>query len=193
MHQATMGISEQFPDGVHPNGAGSGVIAAKDFTILTTPKPVISQAGTLLSVTQGFGYQWYLNGTAIAGATGQTYTASILGNYSVGVKVSEIAEDFLISTQLNVETLGISAHSLSESIIVSPNPGDALQLFFTDGGYYKLSVVSLSGQNITSDEIVSTEKGSYKMTSMEKLASGLYMIKIVDEDGNSTIKKWHKK
>jgi lysophospholipase L1-like esterase len=192
MHQATMGIPAQFPDGVHPDGAGSGVIAAKDFTILTTPKPVISQSGAILNTTQGFGYQWYLNGNAIVGATGQNYTAMALGIYTVGVKLSETTEDFLISEQLNVETLeAVGQSTVLDSIIIYPNPGNVLQLHFAKRGHYKMSIFSVSGQVIFSEELAA-EAGNYILGETERLASGLYLVRIVSEDGSTATKKWNK-
>jgi hypothetical protein len=49
------------------------------------PVPAITQAGNTLTSSSALGNQWYFNGTAIAGATGQSYTYSTGGNYSVTV------------------------------------------------------------------------------------------------------------
>ncbi|MCX7743580.1 MAG: PKD domain-containing protein [Flavobacteriales bacterium] len=51
--------------------------------------PVITQSGTTLSTGSYAGYQWYLNGNLISGATNQTYNAdTVAGNYSVVVSNS---------------------------------------------------------------------------------------------------------
>jgi hypothetical protein len=55
-------------------------------TVLQKPSPVIGQSGNELSVSPAASaYQWYLNGSSISGATGQTITISQGGDYSVVV------------------------------------------------------------------------------------------------------------
>jgi hypothetical protein len=49
--------------------------------------PVITQNGNMLSTGDYPGYQWYLSGNVIPGATGRTHTASAGGSYSVRVSM----------------------------------------------------------------------------------------------------------
>lgn len=49
------------------------------------PVPVIALTGNILSSSPAAGYQWYLNGGIIAGATSQTYAPVQNGNYTVVV------------------------------------------------------------------------------------------------------------
>ncbi len=49
------------------------------------PTPVISATGNTLHSSAGTGNQWYLDGLAIEGATGQQYTARTSGTYTVRV------------------------------------------------------------------------------------------------------------
>ncbi|TDX02023.1 Ig-like domain-containing protein [Dinghuibacter silviterrae] len=77
------------------NGCSSAPSASINVTVNPTPvTPVITASGTLgicpgqtllLTATPtGAGtYQWYENGTAISGATGDTYTATTAGSYTV--------------------------------------------------------------------------------------------------------------
>lgn len=45
--------------------------------------PVITQSGNVLTSSTGNAIQWYLNGNLISGATQQTYTPTISGDYTV--------------------------------------------------------------------------------------------------------------
>jgi hypothetical protein len=68
------------------NGCQSAASAAAMVTVNPLP-PVatITQAGNTLTSSAASGNQWHFNGTAIAGATGQSYTYSTGGNYFVTV------------------------------------------------------------------------------------------------------------
>ena len=49
--------------------------------------PTISQNGTSLSSSSALGNQWFLNGSAISGATSQTYNPTQAGAYTVEVTI----------------------------------------------------------------------------------------------------------
>ena len=75
--------------------AGNGISSANDILwanaiaymdALEDP-PVITRNGNMLSTGDYPGYQWYLGGDPIPGATGRTYTASSAGSYSVRVSM----------------------------------------------------------------------------------------------------------
>ena len=60
------------------NSCGSGVLSP-DFVVVVNPipsAPVISSQGSVLTSSAPSGNQWYYEGTAIAGATGQSYTVT---------------------------------------------------------------------------------------------------------------------
>ena len=78
------------------NGAGCTTASTASLTVLAQPAASITASGSLLfctggSVTlnantgTGLSYQWLSGGTAIAGATTASYTASTTGNYAVVV------------------------------------------------------------------------------------------------------------
>lgn len=59
---------------------------SKQAVTLTTP--VITQNGSVLNSSISSGNQWYLDGKAINGATGASFSPAQSGNYTVGVTVS---------------------------------------------------------------------------------------------------------
>lgn len=71
--------------GVTNNPATSNTIT---MTINSTPAPTISQSGLVLTSSSTTGNQWYLDGTIITGATGQTYTVTQNGTYTVTATVN---------------------------------------------------------------------------------------------------------
>lgn len=85
-------------------------------TVNPTPAPVIVTSGSnavcagdsVLLTTQsgaGYSYQWLLGGTAITGATSETFYAKTQGSYTV-----------------TISALGCSGTSTAQSIIVNPTP-----------------------------------------------------------------------
>lgn len=75
--------------------AGDGILTENDILwanaiaymdALEDP-PVITRDGNVLSTGDYPGYQWYLDGNAIPGATGRTHAASAGGSYSVQVSM----------------------------------------------------------------------------------------------------------
>ncbi len=67
-----------------------GVGCTNDTTITLTvqpppPGPTVSINGAEVTTAAAAGYQWYLNGQAIPGATAQSWTPLVNGNYSVAI------------------------------------------------------------------------------------------------------------
>ncbi len=85
------------------------------------PVPTISASGVILTSSSGSGNQWYLNGTAITGATATTYTMTQNGSYTVVVTNSNGCSS--TSQAYIITNIGLNevANRLS-SISVYPNP-----------------------------------------------------------------------
>jgi hypothetical protein len=75
---------------VRATDPGTGCFNHSDTLVVTSvpllPVPAITQNSNLLSVTTGYAYyQWFLNGTAIAGANAAQFAAATNGSYRVDV------------------------------------------------------------------------------------------------------------
>jgi glucose/arabinose dehydrogenase len=81
--------------------------------------PAITSVGDLLTATEGNSYQWFLNGSAISGATDQTYLAALSGDYQVQVNFG--APCTLISDTLDFVASGVAEHSATY-LSVFPQP-----------------------------------------------------------------------
>lgn len=119
-------------------GEGGCAIAAScspvTVTVNPSPKAKISALGNLDICTSGFvdlqaspganqTYQWKLNGTNIAGATAQTYHATVTGEYKVKVTnsagCSNTSKATVVYTSCKMST---EAGQMQTSVMVNPNP-----------------------------------------------------------------------
>jgi hypothetical protein len=82
--------------------------------------PEITMVGEDLVVEPGFTYQWYLDGVALVGETGNTLTPTEYGTYTVELingTCSTVSDEFqLLSTGITVRS--------SNGLRVFPNPTD---------------------------------------------------------------------
>ena len=74
----------------------------------------------MLNSSSSVGNQWYLNGSPIAGATGQTYTTTQDGYYSVWVTSNLGCQS--TSNSVNISTVGLEELTFVNGIAISPNP-----------------------------------------------------------------------
>ncbi|MEO6000172.1 MAG: hypothetical protein ABIN89_25265, partial [Chitinophagaceae bacterium] len=100
---------------VTTTGCASPVSAASNVTVNPIPPTAVITAGgpttfctggtVTLSSSSASGNQWYLNGTAIAGATSQTYAATGSGNYTDVVTTTGCASPASVATTVTVNTI----------------------------------------------------------------------------------------
>jgi PKD repeat protein len=159
-------------------------------TITPTPAtPTITQNGSVLTSSAPTGNQWYRNGTLIPGATGQNYTVTQNGTYTVKVTINNCAS--ALSAQFNVTNTGIDQTTNAYLFTIYPNPNDGNfnVSFNTDTkATYKLELRNTLGQLIY-QETLTDFTGSYsKQLNVEEFGNGIYMISLTNEK-SETIKK----
>lgn len=157
----------------------------------TTPAtPTITQAGSTLTSSSATGNQWYLNGSPIAGATGQNYTFTSNGNYTVIVTSGGCSS--ASSAVTSITNVGISeAGNDPYGLLVYPNPNDGhFTVSFTssDRDAYTVEIVNALGQLIFRDN-VKDFSGTYKKEmSVVEYGQGIYTISLTNSK-NETVKK----
>lgn len=112
-------------------------------TVLPPPAaPSITNNGMELASTVASGYQWYLDGEAIDGATGQSYAPQVNGNYSVMITDASGCSAQSLPVYFGTADIGTSVagalraypQPVSEELVVEGAPaGSSLQLISASG------------------------------------------------------------
>ncbi|MEY5049270.1 MAG: hypothetical protein RLZZ175_2629 [Bacteroidota bacterium] len=159
----------------------NAVVTVSPAAIIVAGQTTVCQGQTVpMSANLGDSYQWFKNGTAIDGATSQTYIATTTGNYQVEVSnsggCSGISSNTLVTVNNNpvVNTtptgstflcapgnnvlLSASESSIYQWMLNGANIPNATQQTFnaTTVGNYQVKVVDLFGCSATSSPIVVT-------------------------------------
>lgn len=138
------------------------------------PVPVITANGVQLGTDSFLNYQWYLNGTAIGGATGRKHTALQNGSYTVRVIDSNGCSNTSAAYNMTV----VSVHeigNLKQATRVYPNPFNTL-VYIDAPAAVNVTVLNLLGQ-------VLVQKDKTKEIDLGQLPSGTYLMSISTADG----------
>jgi hypothetical protein len=153
------------------NGGCNAVISS--VTVIPAPNPVIMRgAGNLLYTGTSFTtYQWYVNSTAIAGATTYSINATASGLYKVlvtdGNGCSQASDGFAVGTN------GIAGVTM-EGISIFPNPATS-QITIAAPVRVNVSILSADGKLVISQQDATN-------IDVSNLASGMYLIMIYSQD-----------
>lgn len=115
------------------------------------PQPSISLSGADLVSTAATTYQWYLNGNLIPGATSQSYTPSQYGIYVVRTTDVNGCVKVYSSGYNHSLTAAIKSNSISNALLVYPNPSNGLFVLDLTGiskEEYTAAVYDVSGKLI---------------------------------------------
>lgn len=152
----------------------------------TPVKPLITREGDVLISSSESNNQWYLAGTPIEGATGQSYDVAEDGTYSVEVEVNGCSS-FSDEIRATVIILSINEELSHQYRIIKNHEGYIEIVSSNDTRLEELVVYNLFGQVISKYEKLDTDR----VTIDAPLRPGLYMIRVVDRTGNrKTLKVW---
>ncbi len=167
-------------------GLGCDSTVIIDLTVYAIPTISI-QSGTILTASSNGAsttYQW-LNCTTgnsvIPNATTSTYTATVNGMYSVISTLGNCSDTSACVTVNSVELENLNNSTLL--VKLSPNPtSDKVQVTFTSISSASIVVYDLQGKIIS----ILNEVTSGDLISLEGVQPGIYMIKVISEEGNSS-------
>jgi len=135
----------------------------------------------LLTSSAPAGNQWYLNGSIIPGATGQTYTVTVNGSYTVIVTLngcSSAASDPVVITNV-----GINEINNKYGLTIFPNPNDGkFKISFNSKikSNFKIEITDALGQQVY-NETITEFKGVYsKEMNLVDFGKGIYTITLTN-------------
>ena len=139
----------------------------------TPPTPVITQVGGVLYSSATTGNQWYSQSGAIGGATNQTFTITVNGDYYVIVNDGGCPSD--TSNILHVTNAGIAFNEIAQAISIFPNPVTNEVNIMIDGNKDILTVEVMN----TIGEVLYINKILDKLRiSTENFPAGIYVLKL---------------
>ncbi len=160
------------------NGCDSSVIQSFEVGIYPI-EAIITTDGFILSTTDNYRtYQWFRNGILISGATSRQYTVTQNGDYTVAVEDEHGCKDTSdIYTVTNAEENSIATpEEIARQIEVYPNPAHDF-VTITAPVPVDLLITSIEGKTIKHIK----QSTSF---SVKGMASGIYLIRIIDREGN---------
>lgn len=173
---------------------GNGCSGTSTANMIVSPLPAVPtvslNGNTLTCNLTLVTYQWYKDAVLIPGATQQTYNITQSGNYSVEVintaGCKNISEPIFASPVSVIEIEGIN------NMVLYPNPSK---------GEFKLDIKSSVSKNVNIEILNATGKlifeTKWKLESgnnqipfdLTKVATGIYILNISDENGKNHIEK----
>ena len=157
------------------NGCDSIII----LTLVVNPLPdipVVSPNGTVLTASSADYYQWYFNGAAISGATGQSYVCTQIGMYYVVVTNEHgcIAQ----SENVYVTDVGIMHWTMENAQwTIYPNPTTG-ELIIDNGQWTmdNVKIFDITGRTLNNYPL--SIINSQLKIDVSSLSSGIYYLKI---------------
>ncbi len=150
-----------------------------DINIINIDAAITSTGGTLFAMQDNASYQWYDCDTqiSIAGATAQSFTPEITGNYQVEITVT--AEDGTGCSTLS-ECTNVIINSIDDigreiSLSIYPNPATDQFTYSTNADFSRLEIYDSLGRMVH-DQILINPEGKIKTTSW---TNGMYTLRFI--------------
>ncbi|MBI3235731.1 MAG: T9SS type A sorting domain-containing protein [Bacteroidetes bacterium] len=137
--------------------------------------PTINRASQVLTSSAATGYQWYNNGTAISGATNQTYTFNAGGKYMVEITDAKGCKN----RSLEYNNTGINEAINTIGMTLQPNPTQGKFMINLSGVEKAATVViyDLTGREITRKVMNQTTE-----IEMTNEPAGMYIVYVYAVD-----------
>ncbi len=153
---------------------GTCTVTLPSKTVLADPMAVISynSTGNFLYTGSFTTYQWFLNGTAIAGATTSMYFSPAPGDYTVVVSDANGCVD--TSAKFTFAPSSVNGVTVNMDVKVYPNPASST--------LYIDAPVKVSVSVVTPDGRLVMDSRTTTSINVSALANGVYMLLVHDEN-----------
>ncbi|UJP66603.1 carbohydrate binding domain-containing protein [Mongoliitalea daihaiensis] len=151
-------------------------------------KPTISLSGegtgnATLTSSASMGNQWFRNGIAIEGATGQTFTVTNQGSYTVAVRVDDCVSEVSDAINLIVNSNRIQQ---PRELSVFPNPVENyLQIRGVSGPVRSIEMIDMAGRV---NNVVFEESNDGIRANVSHLTPGMYVVRIQEMNRSYAVK-----
>lgn len=152
------------------------------------PVPTITKNVDTLISSATTGNQWYKNGTIISGETSQKYTLTSSGNYKVVVTNTHGCSNE--SAVMNTNPTSVSSIDNQTGISIYPNPTSQILNVKFENSFKDLSysMFDNSGRVVLTGKFHNINNGETKTINLNDLPSGIYNLKLFNNETNYTIK-----
>jgi hypothetical protein len=144
----------------------------------TPPTPTVTYNAGVLTSSAATGNQWYLNGTIIPGATGQTYTPTQDGNYTVKVTLSGCTSPASPASTI----AGVGIDELTKGTFnIFPNPSNGVFTLSFNAEVnesYNVQVYDEMGKIVFTDKYNQVSGTFQKEINLGKVATGIYTVSL---------------
>jgi len=162
-------------------------------TVNPTPAmPVITRHGDTLTSSSNTGNQWYLDGVAIPGATGEQHVAVYSGYYSVVATINGCSS--AVSASMLVLPVSVTSIPFEQSINLFPNPGNGLFGIVTSSAKEEIvtiEIVDSQGAIISKRENVLISSNNPLNMDIQNSPMGSYLV-LIRYQNNLLMKKYLK-
>lgn len=161
------------------NNCGSSSPQTLTVSAQAPPTPTITNSGGVLSTTSTYSsYQWYLNGSPIPGAIGQSYTYVTSGAYYVVVNNGVCDGQ---SNTINI-ALDIASQHPETRFGLYPNPNhgrfQVAGVIQQEGGDVYIDIYDVTGRRVHQQVVVVQGHELRQEIGVEHLEAGVYVVKI---------------
>ena len=158
------------------SACGSSTALSVNIPVHPAPIPTIIVIGNQLNTGTFTAYQWCLNGNAITGATGQFYTFTQQGVYTVMV-----TDNNGCKATSPAFTTAVNELKEENAIQLYPNPNSG-EFTINVPAKGTVQIYDMTGRLLQTQEI---KKGSTRITLPDALPAGLYLLRFIGSEHNT--------
>lgn len=161
------------------NSTGASSIFSKTISVLPLAiSPTITSSGITLTSSGATGYQWYVNGSLIPGATSQNYNTTFNGSFYV-VATSSVACNSAPSNAISILDTGIETQQVLNETTIYPNPtnGEFTIEMNVANAQYELEIYNEMGLLVFQKKVLDCPPSCMVKINMSEFANGIYTLK----------------